>query len=744
MALFREFGLGCLPMHSLNFGTIILLPKSNDASRIEQYRPICLLNVSFKIFTKTVMNRLMTVAHKVISPTQTAFLPGRNIMEGVVILHETLHELHRKKQNGVVFKIDFEKAYDKVRWSFVRQTLLMKGFSNKWCDWIEAFTQRGHVNIKINDQLTNNFQTKKGLRQGDPLSPVLFNVIVDMLVTLINRAKREGHIEGVIPHLLDDGLSILQYADDTILFMDHDLDKARNLKLILCAFEQLSGLKINFHKSEIFCFGDAKEHEQAYSDLFGCKAGAYPFRYLGIPMHFRKLRNAEWNSVIERIEKKLSSWKGKHLSVGGRLVLINSVLSSLPVYMLSFFEIPRKVLEKIDFLRSRFYWQSEDEKKKYRLAKWGVLCQPKEVGGIGIKNIDSQNKCLLVKWLFKLANEEGMWQQILKRKYFRNKTIGEVQVKPGDSHFWSGLMKIKELFLSHGRFVTNRGINVRFWEDKWLGDFSLEHRFPSLYYITRRKHATVANVLSSTPLNVSFRRGLQGDTLRQWNSLVALVLDVSLNPAKDHFRWSLTQNGEYTVQSLYSIMICSGQGRQDQTIWKMKIPLKIKIFAWYLRRGVTLTRDNLAKRNWNGPKNCVFCYYNESIQHLFFECHFAKFMWRAVSLTFGLRTPYSVYDLFNLWARGFSPKDRLKILVGAIAICWAIWLSRNDVVFNKSPIKTYMQVLYRGTYWCRFWAQLQRHEEDAKVIREACRKLETTVMQIFAFHGWQFSNRIAL
>ena len=292
MALFREFGLGCLPMHSLNFGTIILLPKSNDASRIEQYRPICLLNVSFKIFTKTVMNRLMTVAHKVISPTQTAFLPGRNIMEGVVILHETLHELHRKKQNGVVFKIDFEKAYDKVRWSFVRQTLLMKGFSNKWCDWIEAFTQRGHVNIKINDQLTNNFQTKKGLRQGDPLSPVLFNVIVDMLVTLINRAKREGHIEGVIPHLLDGGLSILQYADDTILFMDHDLDKARNLKLILCAFEQLSGLKINFHKSEIFCFGDAKEHEQAYSDLFGCKAGAYPFRYLGIPMHFRKLRNA--------------------------------------------------------------------------------------------------------------------------------------------------------------------------------------------------------------------------------------------------------------------------------------------------------------------------------------------------------------------------------------------------------------------------------------------------------------------
>ena len=106
----------------------------------------------------------------------------------------------------------------------------------------------GHVDIKINDQVGQHFQTKKGLRQGDPLSPILFNIVADMLAILINRAKVQGQIKGVIPHLIDDGLSILQYADDTILFMDHDLEKAINLKLLMCAFEQLSGLKINFHK----------------------------------------------------------------------------------------------------------------------------------------------------------------------------------------------------------------------------------------------------------------------------------------------------------------------------------------------------------------------------------------------------------------------------------------------------------------------------------------------------------------
>ena len=110
---------------------------------------------------------------------------------------------------------------------------------------------------------------------------------------------------GIVPHLVDGGLSILQYADDTILFMDHDIEKATNMKMLLCAFEQLSaGLKINFHKSEIFCFGQAKEMEQQYSQLFGCQSGMYPFRNLGIPMHFRKLSNADWRIVEEKFEKK--------------------------------------------------------------------------------------------------------------------------------------------------------------------------------------------------------------------------------------------------------------------------------------------------------------------------------------------------------------------------------------------------------------------------------------------------------
>ena len=159
--LFVEFHRGELPLHSLNFGVITLLPKKEDATKVQQYRPICLLNVSFKIFTKVLTNRLSVVAQKIIRPSQTAFIPGRHILEGVVILHETIHEMHKKKKNGVILKLDFEKAYDKVKWPFLQQVLRMKGFSTTWCAWINQVITKGSVAIKVNDDVGHYFQTRK-------------------------------------------------------------------------------------------------------------------------------------------------------------------------------------------------------------------------------------------------------------------------------------------------------------------------------------------------------------------------------------------------------------------------------------------------------------------------------------------------------------------------------------------------------------------------------------------------------
>jgi hypothetical protein len=164
-------------------------------------------------------------------------------------------------------------VYDKVNWDFLQQTLRIKGFSEKWCHWIRQIVSKGTVGVKVNDNIDRYFQTKKGLRQVDMLSPLLFNLVPDMLSILINRVKDDGQVRRLAPHLVDDGISILQYADDTILFMENDLEQAANMKLLLYTFEQLLGLKIDFHKSEVFWYGEAKEIENHYTNLFKCGLG---------------------------------------------------------------------------------------------------------------------------------------------------------------------------------------------------------------------------------------------------------------------------------------------------------------------------------------------------------------------------------------------------------------------------------------------------------------------------------------
>ena len=175
--------------------------------------------------------------------------------------------------------------------------------------------------------------------------------------------------------------------------------------------------------------------------------------------------------------------------------MINSVLSSLPIFMMSFFEIPAGVLQKLDAIRSRFFWQGGHHKKKYRLAKWEIICQPKEIGGLGVANLDIKNICLLSKWLFKLLNEDGVWQRLLRNKYLRDKSLTQAVRKPGDSHFWAGLMNVKDKFLKWGYFKVGNGQATRFWKDKWLNNSPLREQFPNLFNIVRNKTSLVAEVL---------------------------------------------------------------------------------------------------------------------------------------------------------------------------------------------------------------------------------------------------------
>lgn len=209
LEMFQDLRTGHPDLFRLNYGILTLIPKVKGANNIKQFRPISLLNVVYKIITKVLTLRLNRVADKIICPNQSAFVLGRFILDGVVVIHEVLHELARKKQSGIILKLDFEKAYDKVSWRFLEEVTKSKGFSDQWIDWVMKAVRGGRVAVNLNGELGQYFRSYKGLRQGDPLSPTLFNLDADGLTTILNKAVERGVLSGVTPHLVPGGLTHL-------------------------------------------------------------------------------------------------------------------------------------------------------------------------------------------------------------------------------------------------------------------------------------------------------------------------------------------------------------------------------------------------------------------------------------------------------------------------------------------------------------------------------------------------------
>lgn len=180
MQLVNSFSSGSLNLDILNYAMISLIPKEPKAKTLKKFSPISLINCSFKVFAKLLNNRLVRVADRLIAPNQTTFLKGRYILESVVAAHEIIYDIHRNKESGIILKLDYERAYDRVSWRFLEEMLQSRGFGEKWISWILKIVKGGSISVRMNDENSCYFRPGKGLRQGGPLSPLLFNLVADV------------------------------------------------------------------------------------------------------------------------------------------------------------------------------------------------------------------------------------------------------------------------------------------------------------------------------------------------------------------------------------------------------------------------------------------------------------------------------------------------------------------------------------------------------------------------------------
>ncbi|KAE8806001.1 retrotransposon unclassified [Hordeum vulgare] len=244
-----------------------------------------MINVISRILAKGYANRVTLLADRIMHPDQSAFIYGRYILDGVLILHETIHEVCSRILKAVFLKLDSHKAYDIVSWDFLRKVLLRKGFDDRWVTRVMQMVSSGRTAININGEIGPYFPTKYGVRQGDPFSPFLFNMVVDALAAILDKAKPAGHIRRIVLHLVGDlGVSLLQYLDDTIIMVEGSDDDISNLKFLLLCFQQMPGLKINLNRSAVMVLGYPPTAAESIADRFNCQLGSFPCHTRGSPL----------------------------------------------------------------------------------------------------------------------------------------------------------------------------------------------------------------------------------------------------------------------------------------------------------------------------------------------------------------------------------------------------------------------------------------------------------------------------
>jgi len=282
-----------------------------------------------------------------LTQNQFTFIRGRNLLDGVVIANEVIHEAKTSKKPCLIFKVDFEKTYDSVSWDFLFYMLNRMGFHEKWVSWIKGCLKSIYISALVNESPTKEFKTSKGLRQGDPMAHFLFLIVAEGLNGLMRMAIQRKLF---IPYKVgkdDIQISLLQFANDTLFISEVSLTNVFIIKSILNCFELAVGLKINFSKSKLGGYTVTRADIKHLVALLNCKMLEDSFTYPGIPMGVSLRRSQTWKPIVHKLSCKLASWKQRYLSFRGRICLINSVLNSLPLYFLSFYRIPALIASKI-------------------------------------------------------------------------------------------------------------------------------------------------------------------------------------------------------------------------------------------------------------------------------------------------------------------------------------------------------------------------------------------------------------
>lgn len=464
--LFDAFYEEEICLRSINASYITLTPKKDGPETASDYRSISLLNSSFKLITKVLANRLQKVIRSVIHKNQYGLIKSRTIQDCLAWALEYLHICHKSRKQLIILKLDFEKAFEKVEHEAILQVLKAKGFGEKWIRWIKDILNSATSSIILNGVPGKVLHCRRGVRQGDLLSPLLFVLVADLLQSILNKAKNLNLLNLPIPIRSSTDFLIIQYADDTLVVMEACSRQLLTLKALLHSFGESTGLKVNYSKSVMVPINVQEERLDQLARTFNCEKGSLPFTYLGLPLGLSKPKVIDFSPLVSRCEGRLAA-TSSFLNQAGRLQLTNSVFFAFPTFCMSTFALHNTVIEQIDKFRKLCLWRGADLNANQRpKAAWTSVCKSKDEGGLGVINLKTHNEALLLKHLMKFFNREDIpWVSLIWEKYYETGNL-PAEAKKG-WFWWRDILKLLDKFKGLAMVNINNAKSCYLWTNLW-------------------------------------------------------------------------------------------------------------------------------------------------------------------------------------------------------------------------------------------------------------------------------------
>ena len=530
MATIEDFCIGVCNMDHMNKAFLVLIPKCQGAEQVGDFRPISLSNSIYLIIAKVLANRLREVINYLVGAAQTVFIPGRQMVDSVVMAEEIVAAWRRRGTKGFMWKLDFAKAYDSLDWRFIWRVLQRRGFTATWVRWMKQCVCTNTFAVLVNGRPQGGWiHPQRGIRQGCPLAPLLFILAADTLAVCTERLCMGGLLAGFQTAGWPGGVPLLQYADDTIFFIEGSVAATEKVSALLDLFSDFSGLSLNRAKSTFIGFGMSAEERDRCARILDTPTGSLPIRYLGLPLVEGRITTREWQPVLEAMERRLGGWRARLLSRGGRLVLLKSVLSAIPTYFMSVFSLPVGICKRMEAIMRRFFWhRAETNGTRGRaLVKWSTVCRPTTEGGLGVRNLRHTNTALLMKWVRKMMQAPSdMVTRTIMDSYGTLLDWGQrSEQRRGESAFYKGLRPVFAQAQSLFQAKLGDRVNFRFWLYDWSEFGLLRDVFPRLYGLSTNPEATVQQAWCNTwcpPLPDAMLEQRIEDLLRMQTTLAHL------------------------------------------------------------------------------------------------------------------------------------------------------------------------------------------------------------------------------